>query len=69
MRHNEVSDFYESGDVEYCSCIVQKYDIDYIYVGEKIREKYDVMYEGFMNLGEKVWENPEEGWMLIKVDK
>ena len=69
MRHDEVRDFYEYGDREYCRGIAEKYDLDYIYVGEKVIERYDVVYEGFEDLGEKVWENPEEGWMLIKVDK
>ncbi len=69
MRHNEVRNFYEYGNREYCSGIVHKYDLDYIYVGEKVLERYDVIYEAFEGLGEKVWENPEEGWMLIKINK
>lgn len=69
MRHNEVRYFYESGDREFCSAIAHKYDLDYIYVGEKAKDRYDVVYAGFEDLGEKVWENSAEGWMLIKVNK
>ena len=68
-RHEEVRRFYESGDRDYCRDMADKYDLDYIYVGNKVREKYAVAYEGFVWLGETVWENPGEGWMLIKVGK
>ena len=68
-RSNEVRNFYESGDSFYCRKLAEKYDLDYIYVGRKVREKYAVAYEGFSDLGEKVWEEPENGWMLIRVNK
>ena len=68
MRHGEVRYFYESGDENYCRALVGKYDIDYIYVGSAVREMYDVDISGFEGLGRKVWENADEGYMLIATD-
>lgn len=68
-RHEEVRNFYESGDIDYCRKLAGKYDLDYIYVGSRVMEKYCVDPGGFSDLGEKVWENGDEGWMLIRVDK
>ena len=68
MRHGEVRYFYESGDEDYCRALIGKYDIDYIYVGSVVREMYDVDISGFEGLGRKVWENADEGYMLIATD-
>ncbi|MCR4806179.1 MAG: hypothetical protein K5857_00750 [Lachnospiraceae bacterium] len=68
-RNAEVRAFYEAGDEEFCRMMSDKYDLDYIYVGSAVRDKYSVAPEGFMDLGELIWENDEKGWMLIRVNK
>ena len=68
-RHGEVSFFYTSGDEEYCREFAKKYKLDYIYVGPKTLEKYDVDYNGFILLGKRVWDSSDGKCMLIKVDK
>ncbi|MCR5419985.1 MAG: hypothetical protein K6E98_03150 [Lachnospiraceae bacterium] len=68
-RHNEVANFYTCGYEEYCAEIAKKYDLDYIYVGPKVNEKYAVDYSGFINLGQTVWESSDGSCRLIKVSK
>jgi uncharacterized membrane protein len=67
-RHEEVRNFYSSGDPAFCKELAKKYDLDYIYVGPLVLNKYNVVYEGFEDLGERVWEN-DKGCMLIRVFK
>lgn len=64
-RHGEVKAFYTLGDEDYCRKIVDRYDIDYIYVGPETTEKYEVDPEGFKRLGEHVWESDDGRFMLI----
>ncbi|MCR5356328.1 MAG: hypothetical protein K6E63_02895 [Lachnospiraceae bacterium] len=66
-RHGEVKLFYECGDESICREIIDRYGIDYIYVGPKTTEKYVVDYDGFMDLGEIVWENSDQSHMLIRI--
>ncbi len=68
-RHKEVKNFYSCGYEDYCRALLLKYDIDYIYVGPKALEKYNVDYNGFSKLGEHVWESADRRYMLIKVYK
>lgn len=69
QRHGEVKAFYTGGDEELCLSMAEKYDLDYIYVGPKTVEKYDVNYEGFKRLGEHIWESDDGQYMLIRTDK
>ena len=68
-RNREVNCFYSCGLKDYCRAFLDAYDVDYIYVGPKVLEKYDVDYKGFASLGEHVWESPDRRFMLIKVYK
>ena len=65
-RHGEVKAFYTMGDEDYCRKIIDRYGIDYIYVGPETAEKYEVNTEGFKRLGEHVWESDDGRYMLIK---
>lgn len=69
-RNEEVRAFYENGDVNYCLGMLQKYDVDYIFVGPKETEKYIVNYEGFEKLGTPVFceETGDKRYELIKVN-
>ena len=67
QRRAEVRAFYESGDEEYCRKLADKYALDYIYVGSSVRKRYNVAYEGFLSMGERVWEDPDRGYMLIRL--
>lgn len=66
-RRKAVKAFYTCGDEEYCRKIVDRYDIDYIYVGPGAVQRYDVNREGFYGLGDHVWESNDGEYMLIKV--
>ena len=66
-RNDEVRDFYESGNEERCRRMIEKYDIDYIFVGPDTTGKYVVDYDGFINLGEHVWESDDKSHMLIRI--
>lgn len=65
-RHGEVKAFYTLGDEDYCRKIIDRYDIDYIYVGPETTGKYEVNAEGFKRLGEHIWESDDGRYMLIK---
>ena len=70
-RADEVSYFYRCGDEDYCRDFIERYDIDYIFVGPGEVVKYAVDREGFRNLGQTVactiWKDCE--LELIKVDR
>ena len=65
-RTEEVRDFYEGSDVETKIATLEKYDINYIFVGPTEMENYTVNHELIAGLGESVFETPE-GYRLIKV--
>ena len=67
-RRDEISKFYMLGSSEYCRYIIDKYDLDYIYVGRSTIEKYPVNYIGFETLGEHLYESKDGLCMLIKVN-
>ena len=71
LRQDEVMNFYQSGDEEYCRDFLEKYDIDYIVKGPAEVCKYYVLDEGFERFGEVILEEEWQGVMLklIKVDK
>lgn len=68
-RANEVMMFYEYGDLDYNRAIIDKYDIDYIYVGPSEYENYDVNLLGIESLGVTIWNESidNHSCMLIKV--
>ncbi|MCR5507054.1 MAG: hypothetical protein K6F34_00025 [Lachnospiraceae bacterium] len=66
-RHDEVRYFYECGDERICRRIADKYGIDYVYVGPKTNERYNVDPGGFKDMGECVWKNDDGTCMLIRL--
>lgn len=70
-RGSEVAFFYECGDEGYCRDFINKYDIDYIFVGPAELNKYDVISSGFDNVGEILLDEDSEYGriMLIRVNK
>ena len=69
-RADRVAYFYTSGDSEYCRNFLNRYAIDYIFVGPAEVCKYPVNYGGFESFGEvvaaTVWQ--DRTLVLIKVD-
>ncbi len=68
-RHGQVKAFYTLGDEDYCRRVIDRYGIDYIYVGPETAEKYEINPEGFKRLGEHVWESDDGRFMLIKTEQ
>ncbi len=68
-RGDEVRLFYESGDREFCRDFLDRYDIDYIYVGPRERQKYNINTEGFMEFAQGIWNDENGEAMLITVAK
>ncbi len=70
-RADEVSYFYRCGDEAYCRDFIERYDIDYIFVGPGEVCKYAVNRNGFWDLGDvvldSIWKDCELS--LIKVDR
>lgn len=68
-RSEEVMNFYQSGDERLCRTIIDKYDIDYIFVGPAEYNKYSVNTEGFMELGDRVYYDDTSGieYMLLHI--
>lgn len=71
QRSNEVQSFYESGNEEYCKSILDKYNVDYIFLGPREYNKYSVDITCINRLGDIIWEeyDVEGRYMLIKVAK
>lgn len=56
-RIEEVKTLYESDDIEATRDLLEKYDVEYVFLGELEREKYpDLNVEKFEELGEVVFE-------------
>ncbi|MCR5107351.1 MAG: hypothetical protein K6B28_04235 [Lachnospiraceae bacterium] len=68
-RVDEVREFYESGDTEYCRSFLDKYDIDYIYLGPRELEKYSVKVSGFSECVSEVWNDEDGDTMIMTVEK
>jgi len=68
-RSEEVRRFYESGDIEYCREFLEKYDIDYIFIGPAEYSRYAVVIDAFEGLGDICISEDNEGQKLelIKV--
>ena len=58
-------------DVEYVKELLEEYDVSYIFVGSKEREKYgDALNEEVLNsLGEVVFQDEEYSTYILKVNK
>ena len=67
-RTLEVENFYKNGNVEYCKNFIDKYNVDYIFIGTVEKEKYDIDINMLINLGEVVWQNNEKELYLIKIN-
>ena len=67
-RTEEVRSFYEDGNVSANYEMLQKYGIDYIFVGKGEYELYNVNPEGFLTLTNEIFKT-ENGYMFLKVKK
>jgi len=54
-RASEVKTIYETMDINLAKSLLEKYQVKYVFVGEKEREKYQVFENKFKNLGEIVF--------------
>lgn len=63
-RAAEVRNFYESGDNNYCQNMIDKYDIDYIFVGPYERGRYNINDDGFAGIGQTVWQEYTDSGIL-----
>ena len=70
MRQGEVSYFYNSGNIDYCSQFVKDNKIDYIVVGPREYYYYEINLNGFENLQNirLIYESDDNFYRLYKVD-
>ncbi|MCR5733529.1 MAG: hypothetical protein K6G22_02885 [Lachnospiraceae bacterium] len=68
-RAEEVRQFYEGGDPGYCREFLEKYDVDYIYLGPREYMKYYINTDGFMQYADGIWNDPDTNTTLITVNK
>ena len=66
-RSDEVRSFYESGDKQYCEDFIERFDIDYIYLGPREYYYYAIRTEGFNENCEVAWD--DQGYALLKVKR
>ena len=72
FRYAHLSGFSDiSLDVEYVKELLEEYDVSYIFVGSKEREKYgDALNEEVLNsLGEVVFQDEVYSTYILKVNK
>ena len=67
----DIESIYTSLDAEYVKELLEEYDVSYIFVGSKEREKYgDALNEEVLNsLGEVVFQDEEYSTYILKVNK
>ena len=67
----DIESIYTSLDEEYVKELLEEYDVSYIFVGSKEREKYgDALNEEVLNsLGEVVFQDEEYSTYILKVNK
>ena len=67
----DIESIYTSLDVEYVKELLEEYDVSYIFVGSKEREKYgDALNEEVLNsLGEVVFQDEVYSTYILKVNK
>ncbi len=67
IRVEEVRKFYEDGDPGYCQDFVNKYDIEYIFIGPDECTKYNINEYGFSYLATDNYELNSPQYKLLKV--
>ncbi len=67
IRGQEVYEFYTKGDSEYCKYLVEKYQVNYIFLGPREYARYEVRPEGFSDLYEEVWTSEDRLYHLYFV--
>ena len=67
----DIESIYTSLDAEYVKELLEEYDVSYIFVGSKEREKYgDALNEEVLNsLGEVVFQDEVYSTYILKVNK
>ena len=67
----DIESIYTSLDVEYVKELLEEYDVSYIFVGSKEREKYgDALNEEVLNsLGEVVFQDEVYSTYILKINK
>ena len=67
----DIESIYTSLDVEYVKELLKEYDVSYIFVGSKEREKYgDALNEEVLNsLGEVVFQDEVYSTYILKINK
>lgn len=65
-RTSEVRMFYEGGDLEYCKDFIDRYGVEYIYIGPREYNYYNINFYGFWELCTEVWAN--DNYRLLRVD-
>lgn len=68
-RGEEVRKFYECGDKKYCAGFIDRYGVDYILVGKKENERYEVDQSGFSFFGTPAWMSDDGEYTLWEVDR
>lgn len=71
IRQGELSYFYSSGDIDYCSRFVEQNKIDYIFVGPREHYYYEVNFTGFDNLNncKTMYESSDGFYRLYKISR
>lgn len=68
QRVSDVEQIYTSTDEEQVRSLLDRYEVEYIFVGKMEREKFIHVNEGLLkSLGEVVYENPESSTYIVKV--
>ena len=67
----DIESIYTSSDEEYVKELLEEYDVSYIFVGSKEREKYgDALNEEVLNsLGEVVFQDEVYSTYILKINK
>lgn len=68
-RGDEIRQFYESGDVDYCRDFINRYNVKYIYEGPGEVESYEVNTSGYFGMTDMVWHDDTFTYYLYKVRK
>ncbi|MBQ7564088.1 MAG: hypothetical protein IJT16_08865 [Lachnospiraceae bacterium] len=66
-RTGEVRSFYEGGDRQYCRDFLDRYAIEYVYLGPREYNNYVIRTDGFYEYCTVVWEN--QGYALLRVNQ
>ena len=66
-RTSEVRMFYEGGDLDYCRDFIDRYGVEYIYIGPREYNYYNINFYGFWELCTEVWASDD--YRLLRVDR